>query len=90
MPDPPTTEPLQEGQPEAKKQKLAPDNQEDEWEVVEKPGGPPADETTQPDSLGKGTATDDERTKTKETGGEQDSNTTKGGSMSAQYTLLED
>ena len=37
MPDPPTTDPLEEGQPEAKKQKVATEQPEEDWEAIEKP-----------------------------------------------------
>ena len=41
MPDPPQSEPLAEGQPSAKKQKVTtsedPDEEEDDWEAIEKP-----------------------------------------------------
>ena len=39
MPDPPTSEPVEEGQPEAKKQKVDFEEPEEEWEAVEKPEG---------------------------------------------------
>lgn len=39
MPDPPTTEPVQEGEPETKKHKADHDRTDDEWEAVEKPEG---------------------------------------------------
>lgn len=40
MPDAPSKEPLQEGQPEAKKLKVVRDDTDDEWESVEKPDEP--------------------------------------------------
>ncbi len=40
MPDTPSTEPLQEGQPEAKKLKVTRVDTDDEWEAVEKPDEP--------------------------------------------------
>ena len=39
LPDPPSTEPLVEAQPEAKKQKVASELPEDDWEAIEKPEG---------------------------------------------------
>ena len=39
MPDPPTSEPLAEGQPEAKKRKVTSEDEEEGWEAVEKPEG---------------------------------------------------
>ena len=88
MPDPPTAEPLEEGQPEAKKQKVASENQEEEWEVVEK--GSAADETTHDDVTEKGTATGEEQTSAKKTEREQGSKPTGGGVVHAQHILLKD
>ena len=39
MPDPPTSEPLAEGQPEAKKRKVTSEDEEEGWEAVERPEG---------------------------------------------------
>ena len=39
MPDPPSSEPLEEGQPEAKKQKVESEDADEGWEAVEKPEG---------------------------------------------------
>ena len=92
MPDPPTTEPLDEGQPEAKKQKVASENQEDEWEVVEKPEGSTSteDEAIQGDSAEKGTATGEEQSKTEKIESEEGSKPTGGGNVHAQNILLKD
>ncbi|KAI9874721.1 MAG: hypothetical protein M1830_009375, partial [Pleopsidium flavum] len=49
MPDTPSTEPLQEGQPEAKKLKVARDDTDDEWEAVEKPDEEAKHEPTGPE-----------------------------------------
>ncbi|MCJ1360962.1 hypothetical protein MMC16_000057 [Acarospora aff. strigata] len=43
LPDPPSTEPAQHGQPEAKKLKVAHDDSDEEWETVNKPNDPPAE-----------------------------------------------
>lgn len=90
MPDPPTTEPLDEGQPESKKQKVGSENREEEWEVVEKPEGSTAADGIHGDAVEKGTASDEGPTKTKEIQVAQGSIHTGGGSVHAQNSLLKD
>ena len=91
MPDPPSSEPLEEGQPEAKKIKVAEDDDE-EWETLEKPESSAIngqDLLEEPDAE---VATIEEKTKAVETAEDQEKalHTAEAGGGLPQSALLKD